>query len=74
MSRPRRDPEREILIATCSGIWVDKQGAEYPYFQGQTRVRASHPLARAVPDAFKPIDVHYDVEQAITPPGERRAE
>lgn len=68
----RRNPDQEILIATVSGIWVDRDGTEYPYFQGQTRVRASHPLAKAVPGAFKTLDVHYDVEQATDAPGERR--
>lgn len=70
----RRNPDEQILIATTSGVWVDADGVEYPYFRGITRVRAVHPLARAVPDAFKPVDVHYDVEQATAAPGEKRGE
>lgn len=70
----RRNPDQEILIATVSGVWVDRDGTEYPYYQGQTRVRSSHPLAKAIPDAFRTLDVHYDVEQATNAPGEVRGE
>lgn len=72
MGRRRRNPEDEILIANVSGVWVDKDGTECPYYAGRTRVRASHPLAKAIPGAFDPMDVQYDVEEATASPGERR--
>lgn len=74
MGRPRKQPKGEILIATDSGIWMSPQGDEYTFIAGVTRVRAEHPLARAMPSAFAPIDVHYDVEQMTAGPGELRAE
>jgi hypothetical protein len=71
MARARRNPDEEILIAVDSGA-VTVEGREYIVHKGITRVRAAHPLAKAMPDLFKPIDVHYDVEQATAAPGEKR--
>lgn len=74
MGRPRKYPERDVLVATDSGIWISPEGHEYLFHAGITRVRAAHPLAKAMPDSFKPIDVHYDVEQMTKAPGELRGE
>ena len=70
MGRPRKYPERDILIARDSGIWVAPDGMEYPFTADVTRVRASHPIVQAMPEAFEPISVHYDVEQATARAGE----
>lgn len=72
MARARRNPDDEVLIANDSGVWVDSDGVEHPFTKGVTRVRASHPLARAMPSAFEQITVHYDVERTTAAPGERR--
>lgn len=72
MAGQRRDPDQEILIATDDGIWTAPDGRQYPFYKDKTRVRASHPLAKAMPGAFKVITAHYDVEAATAAPGERR--
>jgi hypothetical protein len=63
----------EVYIATQSGA-SDVDGETYVFTKGSTRVRAGHPLLRAVPDYFEPVDdhIHYDVEQATRAPGEKR--
>ena len=71
MARARRNPDDNILIAVDSAI-VNLDGVMYELHRGITRVRASHELAKAHPDLFKLIDVHYDVEQATAAPGEKR--
>lgn len=73
MARARRNPDNEILIAIDSGV-VNVDGEMYPVTRGVTRVRAAHPLAKAAPGLFKPIEVHYDIEQATSAPGELRGE
>lgn len=72
MGRPRKYPERDVLIATDSGIWTDPDGTEYMFLAGVTRVRAGHPLALAMADSFEPIDVHYDLERFHGEPTETR--
>lgn len=64
----------DVYVCTESGS-TEIDGQVLPYTKGITRVRAGHPLLKAVPDRFEPIDltVHYDVEQATAAPGERRA-
>jgi len=74
MARPRKDPDQEILIATDDGVWMSPSGDEYPFYKEKTRVRASHPLAKAMPQSFKVITVHYDVEAMTAGPGELRGE
>lgn len=63
MGRPRKSPETDVLIATDSGIWTSPDGREYVFHADHTRVRAGHPLAKALPQCFAPITVHYDVER-----------
>jgi len=72
MGRPRKKPaEGEILIATDSGT-TTLDGEEFIFHKGVTRVRVGHKLARALPQYFEPISVHYDVEQMTAGPGEKR--
>lgn len=60
-----------ILVAKTTGsMRVGKE--EFFFTRGVTRIRASHPLAKAAPDFFEEIDVHYDVEQTTAAPGEKR--
>lgn len=67
----RRNPDDEILIAADSAV-VNLDGELIQLHRDVTRVRASHDLAKQFPGLFKPIDVHYDVEQATASPGEKR--
>ena len=61
----------DIYIATNSfATHVD--GKRVMVRKGVTRVREGHQLLKDNPDRFKPIDVHYDVEQTTAAPGERR--
>lgn len=73
MGRPRRNPDMDILIAVESGI-AHVGGEECVVRRGITRARRGHPLVAATPNWWKPIDVHYDVEQATAAPGEKRGE
>ena len=44
---------------------------------GHTRVREGHPLLKAYPNWFEPVDeapVHYEVEAATQGPGELRGD
>ena len=62
----------DILIATRSfATYID--GKKVMVRKGVTRVRQGHQLARENPERFKPINVHYDIEQATKAPGEKRA-
>jgi hypothetical protein len=74
MGRPRKYPERDILIATDTGVWISPEGVHYDFWKDVTRVRVGHPLAEAMKDSFKPLDVHYDIEQMTAAPGETRGE
>jgi hypothetical protein len=72
---PPRSRDQDIYVATESGS-CEVAGENHVFVKGITRVRAGHPLLKAVPDYFKPIEleVHYDVEQATAAPGERRGQ
>lgn len=63
----------EVYVARESGA-SEVKGEVYTFTKGITRVRAGHPLLKAVPDYFEPVDdsVHYDLEQATASPGEKR--
>lgn len=63
MGRPRKQQESDILIAVESGIWVNERGEEHLFYADITRVRVGHPMAKAMPHCFAPINVHYDVER-----------
>jgi hypothetical protein len=63
----------DIYVATESfSIPID--GVVQQIHKGLTRVREGHPLLKAAPDYFAPIDtsVHYEMEQATAAPGEKR--
>ena len=72
MGRPRKQPQGDILIAVDSGTWTSPDGKPYDFIAGVTRVRAGHDLARAMPQCFAPIDVHYDLEDFHGEPTETR--
>lgn len=63
----------DIFVAIESGS-CEVKGETYVFVRGQTRIRAGHPLLKAVPDYFKPVEenVHYDVEAAVAAPGQKR--
>jgi hypothetical protein len=60
-----------ILIATETFAWTFG-GAEHVFQAGVTRVRSGHPILEGIEHLFKPVDAHYDIEQATAAPGERR--
>lgn len=66
--------ESAIYVATDSFVTVI-DGERIVVNRGKTRVREGHPLHKAAPSLFKPLDVHYDVETArqepVIPPAPR---
>ena len=73
MGRPRKYPETEVLIAIDSGVVVYDGNTEQ-IFKGISRAHRGHPIVKAAPDLWKPIEVHYRVEQMTAAPGELRGE
>lgn len=71
MPRSSKPSEPRIFVARSSGV-VKIDGIVHRYVQGQTRVRAGHPLLKARPDKFVPLRLDYDAEQATSAPGEKR--
>jgi hypothetical protein len=71
MPRTKAPAEPTVYVAISSGV-VKIDGTLYRYSQGQTRVRAGHPLLKARPDKFAPLKLDYEIEQATAAPGERR--
>jgi len=63
----------EILVAIESAIFR-YEGADVMITKDLTRVRAGHPITKGREHLFKPVDAHYDIEQATAAPGERRGE
>lgn len=61
----------DIHVARVSAmvIW---QGRRYRIQRGRTTAREGHPILREHPDAWAPLRVDFDVEQATAAPGERR--
>ena len=68
-----RKKEPEIYVARSSGV-VKIDGKLHTYYGGTTRVRAGHPLLKAAPGAFKPMELDYDIETATKAPGQKRGE
>ena len=66
-----KEPKAEIYVARSTGI-IRVKGELYTYIAGRTRLRAGHPLLKALPDKFEPLSLDYDLEQATAAPGERR--
>jgi hypothetical protein len=60
-SRPLTD---DVYVATESGV-VKVKGRIYRYIKGQTRVRAGHPLLRALPERFAPLQLDYELPSAV---------
>jgi hypothetical protein len=63
-----------ILIATESGSGTLDDGTPVEFRKGITRVREGHPVAEKWPEFFKPIEVHYELEDATKDPGVKRGE
>ncbi|PXY25154.1 hypothetical protein BAY59_24315 [Prauserella coralliicola] len=61
----------EIFVATESAV-LFAEGRQHVIHKGSTRIRAGHPLLKRNSHLFKPLDVHFDVEQATAAPGEQR--
>ncbi|TKG58892.1 Lsr2 family DNA-binding protein [Prauserella endophytica] len=61
----------QIYVANESAV-LYAGGQQYVVHKGVTRVRDGHPLLKRNSHMFKPLDVHYDVEQATAEPGEKR--
>lgn len=66
-----RTKEPTIYVARSSGV-LKVDGKVHTYYAGRTRVRAGHPLLKAIPDRFEPMKLDYDIEQATAAPGESR--
>ena len=66
-----RTKEAEVYVARSTGV-VKIDGLIHRYIAGRTRIRAGHPLLRALPDAFMPMELDYEVEQATA--GEKRGD
>jgi hypothetical protein len=67
------DTKDTIYVATESGS-SEVDGQPITFTRGVTRIRAGHPLLKAVPDYWKPVEENltYEVEQATKAPGEKR--
>jgi hypothetical protein len=63
--------EPEIYVATSSGV-MKIDGKLHNYYGGTTRVRAGHPLLKAAPGKFKPMELDYELEEATKTPGRKR--
>ncbi len=64
----------DILIATESFFTTLTDGRQVDVVKGVTRVRDGHELARTHPQYFRPIDVHYELEDTTAEPGRKRGE
>lgn len=62
----------EIYVANESGS-CEIKGEFYVFRKGETRVRGDHPILKAVPDYFEPVDQSVSFETATAAPGEKRA-
>lgn len=71
MANKPQDTAGVIYVATES-FSKRFEGADHQFVQGQTRVRAGHPILQGVEHLFKPIDANYEVESATAGPGEKR--
>ena len=56
-----------ILVARETAVFVF-EGARVVIHEGLTRVRAGHPILEGREHLFRPIDVHYDVEDTRARP------
>lgn len=65
-------PEAPIYVAATS-FQCDVDGKRYTFHKDITLIRKGHPALKGHEHYFKPVRVHYDVEQATANPGERRS-
>lgn len=65
--------ETEIFVAKDTGVIIGPNGERWEVKAGHTRVRKGHPILKDRASLFEPLEVHYDIEQATSRPGERRA-
>lgn len=72
MAGRRRNPDDEIMVAVVSGV-IQCEG-EHQIVKGISRARRGHPIVKASPDWWKPIEVHFEVEQMTAAPGELRGQ
>ena len=65
----------DIYVAKESGS-AEVEGKPFTFVRGVTRIRAGHPALRQLGQFFKPVEenVHYDIEQATSAPGEKRGD
>jgi len=71
---PTKKTTGEIFIAIDSFVGVLPSGNDFIATKNTTRVREGHEALKLWPDLFKPIDVHYEVEDATAAPGSKRGE
>lgn len=71
MAGTRKTRDTDILLAVETG-WVNVKGESVLVQRGVTRAHAGSDIAKAYPQFFELIDVHFPVEQATAAPGERR--
>lgn len=71
MGRPRKHPDSDVMIAKTSAV-ITLDGNEVVIVEGVTRAHRGHEIVQKWPGFWKPIDVHYGVEQMTAAPGEQR--
>ena len=71
MTRTAETERGEILVAVESAVF-QFEGADVVITRDVTRVRAGHPILRGREHLFRPLDAHYEIEQATAAPGEVR--
>lgn len=64
----------DILVAIETGKGLLKNGTEFLFTKGRTRVRAGGEVAERWPQFFAPADVEMDLEDTTRDPGRRRGE
>jgi hypothetical protein len=60
--RQTQPEARPIFVARSTGV-IKVGGTEYRYLKGRTRIAAGHPLLRAIPERFEPLQLDYDVQR-----------
>jgi hypothetical protein len=63
-----------VLIAIESGKMQLKDGKEFLFIKGRTRIRAGSEPAELNPQFFSEADVEFDIEDATREPGRKRGE
>ncbi len=73
MTKTQAVADGQVLIATET-FACTFGGADHVFQAGVTRVRAGHPILKGIEHLFKPVDAHYEIEQATAAPGEKRGQ